>query len=461
MSAFDGTVYRYGEQGYEAARRTAVWNQLKPERFPSVIVVAGSRNDVGRTVALARRENLTIGIRSGGHSWVGNGVREGGLLLDLSQLRAIEIDPQRLTAAIEPGVRGNEFAAALGRHGLYFPVGHCPTVGVTGFLLAGGIGFNSDTIGPAAFSMRAIDVVTADGEILHATDEDNADLLWAARGGGPGYFAAVTRAYLELRPLPGAIASTIQIYPLAHYDQILPWFLDVANSVEGAKLVLVVGSNPAFGQDDTVITLAGYIFADNLDQASERLAPLATAPTLNCAILHEPPSLTSIEQLHKMFDAMYPEGFRYLSDNVHIDDLAAPGLWETVRTTVETLPSKRSCVWVAPGLSEFRRSNAAFSLQSQFSLHVYAVYQDDDQDAAMLNWHTDALARVDPYSLGGGYVGESSLFTHPQAILDPDNAARLESLRHKYDPHGRFHSFPSELPVARVPRSLDNRDLTN
>lgn len=448
MSGFDGSVYRPGSDGYEAARRAAVWNGIKPKRFPAVIVVAGSQDDVPRAVALAREEGLSIGIRSGGHSFVGNAVREGGLLLDLSRLKEIVVDPQARTATVEPGVRVDELVAALSAHGLYFPAGHAPSVGITGYLLMGGDGFNSANVGPATYSLRAIDVVTADGEKLHATDDDHADVLWAARGSGPGFFAVATRMHLDLRPMPGIVATALQVHPLASYDELVPWFLEMIASRPGFSANLFATKDPQFGEVDPVLMIIAYTFADDLDHATQIMAALKTAPGLDGAIFHQPATPSSMEQVHAQFEVLNPKGLRYLVDNVHIKEPFSQDFWQDARTVIETLPSARSAAWLMPPMP-MADVNAAYSLQSEVRFMVTAIYEDSAQDEAMLAWHTDSMARIDRYSVGGGYAGDSTLFVHPMAILSPDNAARLEALRSKYDPDGRFFSYPSELPPAR------------
>src|SRR5262245_23524787 len=134
----NGRAFVRGDDGYEEARRASCWNARTPDRYPDVIVQAESEDDVLRAVALARDREMRIGVRSGGHSWAGNHVRDGGLLLDVSRLTAIDIDKAASRATVEPGRPGNELAAALAEEDLFFPAGHCPGVGVGGYLLQGG-----------------------------------------------------------------------------------------------------------------------------------------------------------------------------------------------------------------------------------------------------------------------------------------------------------------------------------
>jgi len=164
----EGAVLWRGDDGYEAARRAAVWNGRKPNRFPEVIVRPRTDDEVIAAVRLARTRGLKIGVRSGGHSWAASFLRDGGMLIDLSRMTAFSVDAAARTAAIQPGLKGTDLNRALRKHGLFFPSGHCTSVGLGGFLLQGGFGWNSRQWGPACVSVRAIDVVTADGERVHA-----------------------------------------------------------------------------------------------------------------------------------------------------------------------------------------------------------------------------------------------------------------------------------------------------
>jgi FAD/FMN-containing dehydrogenase len=123
---FRGRALARGADGYEEARRAAVWNARTPPRYPDLIVQAEAEADLVAAVRLARAEGMKIGVRSGGHSWAGNHVRDGGMLLDVSRLDAMSVDAEAMTATVGPGCSGNEVLAALGEQDLFFPAGHCP-----------------------------------------------------------------------------------------------------------------------------------------------------------------------------------------------------------------------------------------------------------------------------------------------------------------------------------------------
>jgi FAD/FMN-containing dehydrogenase len=133
-------------------------------------------------------------VRGGGHSWCGTPLRDGGMLIDLARLKEVIVHPRTRTAMVQPVVSGRELSHRLAAHGLAFPYGHCSTVPLSGFVLSGGFGWNMGSWGPACFSLEAIDVVTAAGQLVRATEDQHADLLWAARGAGAGFFGVVTRS---------------------------------------------------------------------------------------------------------------------------------------------------------------------------------------------------------------------------------------------------------------------------
>ena len=182
-----GSTHWQGETEYEHARAAPNFNARCPERFPAGILMARTIADVVDGVQLARARGLRVALRSGGHSWGAWGLRDGVLLIDLSGLDELRLAGDRETAFVGPGVRGGtDLSPFLASHGRMFPGGHCDTVGVSGFLLQGGQGWNSRVWGWACQSVQAIDVVTADGALVHASDHENSDLSGPRAAPGPG-----------------------------------------------------------------------------------------------------------------------------------------------------------------------------------------------------------------------------------------------------------------------------------
>lgn len=161
------------DDGYDAARRDTMWNARVRDR----IVQANSVDDVVRAVRAAKAAGQQISVRSGGHSWSGNHVRDGGVLLDLSLLTTFTIDRESKTATVEPALRGSDLLAELVKQNLFFPVGHCRGVGLGGFLLQGGFGRSSRAQGPACSNVLALDCVDADGHLRHASESENSEML--------------------------------------------------------------------------------------------------------------------------------------------------------------------------------------------------------------------------------------------------------------------------------------------
>lgn len=218
-----GETIAKGAPGFDPALLSTSFNARDPGRRPDLIVQANDAAEVIAAVRRARVEGLTIGLRSGGHSWAQNHIRDGGMLIDLSRLNGIAINEAEATAVIGPGCLAGELNAALARRKLFFPVAHARTVGMGGFLLQGGFGWNSRTNGLACQSVIGIDVVLADGTLVHASERENADLLWAARGAGPGFFGVVVGFHLRLYRRPKFVGLKLQVFCIRHLEEVMAW----------------------------------------------------------------------------------------------------------------------------------------------------------------------------------------------------------------------------------------------
>jgi hypothetical protein len=223
LPQFEGTFVRKGDDRYEKLRIGHVFNQRLTSRMPAAILLPASEDDVVAGVELAARMGWQVSVRAGGHSWASWGVRDGALLIDLSSVKDMELDPATNIVWASPAVAGaTELDPYLADRGRFFPVGHCESVGIGGFLLQGGMGWHIRHYGWSCESIQAIDVVLADGTKVRASEDDHADLLWAARGAGPGFPGIITRFHLKTSPRPVFVMDT-RTFHLEDLDDLLTW----------------------------------------------------------------------------------------------------------------------------------------------------------------------------------------------------------------------------------------------
>ena len=444
------TVLRRGQTGYEEARVNAIWNGKKPARYPEAIALARDEHAVVEAVQLARRNDWTIGIRSGGHAWSANAVRDGGLLLDLSALDSIEVEVDARIARVGPGARSQVFQRVLGESGLYFPTGTCPTVGLGGYVIGGGASFTAGMDGPACYMLVAIDVVTADGELVHATDATHPELMWAARGSGPGFFAAVTRMHLELKPVPASMQWSLYIYPGEVLDDFLEWNVPLTRACPEnvANFWATVGS-PFPHYQGTIIAVFPIAFGDSLEETTALLDPFERSPVREHALVHQPPSAWTWDAGYAQVNQLYPEGFRYRADALWVraeDD----GFVGPLKETIRSLPTAHSHVLWAPWKAR-EHPNAAYSLHSPLSVHVYGVGENESQDGPLDAWVTGAMRSLEPHSIRGGKINDHDLQSFPKYVLAPDETERLKALKAKHDPNEVFHTYlgtPEPSPIV-------------
>lgn len=442
MSALVDRVIRRGDAGYEELRRRG-HNALEPERYPELIVRAESVDDVLAAVRLARAEGLKVKARSGGHSWTASSVRDG-MLIDLEALDEITVDPQARTATVQPGVKGEDLGAALRAHGLFFPGGHCPTVCVGGYLLQGGFGWNGRLHGPACASVLAVDVVTAAGELVHADETTNADLLWAVRGSGSGFFGVVTRFTLQVYERPKAIFRSAYVYPLDELDAVLRFAMEVEERLPPDVEFALLGTTPrlpdgGFAPGGTALILVAAALCPTEEEARAGLALFEECPVLERASLREVAVPTEMEELYAGADGLEPAGWHFVPDNMWTN--AGPDeLIPAVRELFTTVPNDESHVfwwpWRVRDLPDM-----AFSVEAKLYIAAFSAWTDDSLDATQRNWGVDQMRRLEPFS-EGIQLADENLLARPYArYLSEENSARLEALRAEWDPDGLFHGY--------------------
>lgn len=428
---------------YEDARQSASWNALLPDRYPEVIVPATSESDVVEAVRYARDRGLKVKARSGGHSWTASGIRDGAVMIDLSRMNSVQYTPGERTAIVGPGVHGHELNTLLEPHGLFFPTGHCSTVALGGFLLQGGWGWNSRSVGPACLSVEAVDVVTADGELIRADRDQNSDFWWAARGAGPGFFGIVTAFHVRLHDRPKVMRESNYVYPLALREQVLTWAREVGPTLPRELEFSLLAATPRRpdGEIDelgTALVVFGRALMDDEDSARSALDILDTCPVVDQAVHRNTNVATTFAELYAQQDGVEEEGFRWCADNVWTD-ASIEELLPAVDDMFTTVPTAISHVlWYQWYPQEF--PDAAISIQGNLYIAAYSGWTDPTQDQQMTAWPRDHMARLDPLS-NGTALADENLVARPARFLSPENERRLEKLRAQHDPQGLFLSY--------------------
>ncbi|MER6945320.1 FAD-binding oxidoreductase [Nonomuraea sp. NPDC000554] len=437
----EGLLVRRGEAGYEDLRAAMVWNGLKPERFPDVIVQVASERDVLTAVRLARSAGMRVAVRAGGHNWAGTSVRDGGMLIDLSRLDACAVDTASATAGAQPAARGRDLAAALAEHGLAFPVGHCGSVALGGFLLSGGLGWNPGVWGPACLSVAEIEAVTAAGEAVRCSEDENADLFWAARGAGPGFFAVVTRFRLCLRRLPAAITTSAYVFPLPRVAEVTSWAVEVAASLPPAvELSIMLGTAPQEPGTKAIVVTATS-FADSADEAARSLTAFRACPLAERALARVAEQPATFDALFEGAGALWPERHRVAADtHWSMEDLGA--LLPLLADDVAKAPSGKSLVLAnIPPAAVL--PDMAFSVLGRSYVVGYAIWQDPAHDQANIRWLREAMGKVAPLAVGH-YIAEADLpaaASRSRRSFTPDTWERLQAVRARWDPEGVFQPY--------------------
>jgi FAD/FMN-containing dehydrogenase len=450
QSRIEGNLTTRTDSGYENLRRQIIWNQLTPPRYPELIVQVASEHDVVEAVRFARTHRMKIAVRGGGHSWVGFPLRDGSLLIDLGRLSQVSIDAEARIAVVQPAVTGRELNSQLATHGLVFPVGHCATVPLSGFLLSGGLGWNFNRWGPACFSVEAANVVTADSGLVTANSEQHADLFWAIRGAGPGFFGVVTQYRLRLYPAPRAISTSTYFCPLERIEELGAYAARVATQLpRDVELTIFCAPAPpdlverCRSSNGFVAILSATAFVDTESEAAAALAPLERCPVFHDCLHREVNRPTPMEALLDMSGLVWPERQRYLADTLWSDVSPTQPL-ATLRDCFLQTPSKQSlaaCVF-STGTEAAAASlpDAAFSMTARTLVLCYAIWERPEADGANAAWHRKTIAALDQFAVGH-YVGESDILTdraRAERSFAPANWKRLESLRRIYDPDGFF-----------------------
>lgn len=441
-----GAVWTPDMPGYETAR-AGVWHANVPDRFPAAIVRAATVDDVVAAVRFARQEGLRVAIRGGGHNWSAASLRDGSLMIDLGGLSALHIDSERRTARIQPGVSGGALVAEARKAGLIFPVAHCPSVPMSGFLLNGGYGFNAGQWGPSALMIEEMQIVTAEGDLVAASAIENPELFWAARGGGPSFFGVVVGFLVRLLPDPGAIMATNYIFPLAATSEATAALQAIrADCPDNVELTFLASAGAGPPTAPQIGIVSGIAFADDPASAARSLDFIDNLAASRSAIAREQRVPLDWPGLFEMVAGLFPARMNYLGNTIwtdaRVDDLYVPYAGHLAKA-----PNRHAfsnCVLYPPGFAEKAKSyGAALSRQGDTLSLQYAIWDDPAEAAVNEEWFRGSIALFQPHARGH-YIGETDLNLYPQfakGAYAEEAWARLSALRRKHDPEGRFHDF--------------------
>lgn len=435
-----GQIIERGAEHFDRAVLDTCFNGSDPGVRPRVLVQANNVFDVIAAVKRARREQLKISICSGGHSWMQNHLRDGGLLLDMSRVNTIEVDATNSMAFVGPGCWSVNLDNGLKKHGLFFPIAHAVDVCMGGYLLQGGFGWNSRVLGLACENVIGIDVVTADGELLHASADSHADLFWAARGAGPGFFGVVVRYHLKVHPRPRTTALAMQVFRMQHLDEVFRWAEQIGPEVPRSvefQLLLTRKTNGIFVPGIEVIA---PVLTSSWQQAKQETAFLTKGPLRSRASLAFPlmPISTSMMS-HLAARRIFPPKMRWSVDNMWTNapmDQLLPGL----HAIADSMPPMPSHVLMISWHPPEQRQDMAFSVEGKHYLALYGEWKNPEDDAKYGNWATDHMNAMAPLSVGI-QLADENLGRRRARFMTDAHMARLQAIRAVYDPEGRFNSW--------------------
>lgn len=438
---FGGQVLQSGAPGYEQARK--VWNGTV-DRRPRVIARCTGVADVIDAVAFARRHDLLVAVRCGGHSIAGKSVCDDGLMIDLSPMRGVRIDPARRIARVEGGATLGRLDRESQVFGLATTSGVVTHTGVGGLTLGGGCGRLARKYGLACDNLLSVDVVTADGHHVTATETENADLFWGLRGGG-GNFGIATSFEFRLHKIGTEVMRGAAAYPLAQADKVLRFFRDYAAAVPDE---VTVGAAFFTDKDNGPMISMSACHIAPLDDADRVLRPLTTFGIPKSARIETLP----YTRIQAEADAVFPHGQCYYWKSHFITDLPDAAI-----------PCLINCFENAPGpkaLLSFQQYGGAISRigptetafgnrDAQFDFVPVGMWQDPSEADAYRAWVRETWAAMAPFASRGVYLnnlGEDSEERIKDAV--GPNYDRLVALKNRYDPTNFFRLNANIKPTG-------------
>jgi FAD/FMN-containing dehydrogenase len=438
-SAFRGELVQPGDAGYDAQRK--VWNG-SIDRHPALIARCSGDDDVAAAIRCARQTELPLAVRGGGHSFPGLSVCDGGVVVDMSNLTGVSVDPEARTATAQAGVLLGQLDTATQAHGLAVPAGIVTHTGLAGLTLGGGIGWLMRKFGLTIDQLRSVEMVTADGELVRASDDENADLFWGVRGGG-GNFGVVTEFEFNLNPLGPVLAGPI-FWLMEDSPKVLRFYRDwIAEAPD--ELMTIVIHRKAPPLDFVPEELHGKLvvaivscYAGDMDEGERVMKPLREfgSPVLDLC------GPKAYLEHQAMFDPSFPHGRWYYMRACDVAELTDEVIDITVdhamkiKSPLTTFP-----IWQMGGaVGRVADDDSAFTSRGAgYTFNLTSMTEGPEGFDEERQWTRDFWSALEPHHLGV-YVnflmeeGEGRI----REAYGPAKYDRLKALKRKYDPENLF-----------------------
>ncbi|MEW5926505.1 MAG: FAD-binding oxidoreductase [Gemmatimonadota bacterium] len=451
-SRMRGSVLTPDSPGYDEAR--AIWNAMI-DRRPGLIARCRGAADVMQAVRFAREHEALVAVRGGGHNIAGSAVCDGGLMIDLTPMQSVLVDPETRTARVEPGCTLSDLDHEAQAFGLATPVGINSTTGIAGLTLGGGFGWLSRKHGMTIDNLLSADVVTAEGEFVRASDTENFDLFWAIRGGG-GNFGVVTSFEFRLHPVGPQVLAGLVVHPMEDAADVLRFYRAFTATLSNDTAVWAVLRKapplpflPAHWHGREVLVLAAF-HAGDVEEGERVLRPLrAYGDPIADVVMPQ-----SYAAWQKTFDPLLAPGARNYWKSHDFSELPDE-LLDTLVAYALRLPSDHTEIFIGQTGGAMRdvapHATAYPHRRTEFVMNVHTRWEEPAEDDRCIAWAREFFAATAPFAAGTVYV---NFLTEDEAARVPAaygaNHERLGRLKHRYDPDNLFRGNQNILPLAAV-----------
>jgi FAD/FMN-containing dehydrogenase len=440
----------------QAAAARDVFNAMHASR-PDEVASCSTTDDVVAAINRARTENLRVAVRGGGHSIAGLSAIEGGMLIDLAPMNSVHVDPERKIAKVGGGAVWLEVDQATQAHGLATPGGVVSDTGVAGLTLGGGYGWLRRKHGLSSDNVIEAEVVTADGQVLTASADENPDLYWAIRGGG-GNFGVVTSFTFALHPVGPEVAFSATFYPIEEYAQVLRGWRDYVEQAPDEVTTVCVGitfpANPELPEaiHDRPVVIVGGVFVGDVEEGLKITAPLRELGTP----LFDMSGPTPFVGVQTGFDPLFPRGqLRAYWKSQYLNELS-DGAIETIASKAGERPAPLTLMNVfamGGAIAKVGEEETAFATREPlYMVSIDGMWSDAADDQANVAWVRDAWNAVKEYGTGEVYLNFTGRADEaPDAGVDSAlgrNMARLAEIKAKYDPDNFFRVNDNIAPAG-------------